>query len=878
MRYVKPLIASVVTRCFEHRRRFFLGVSVLLFSPTGRGQGLLPEQELWPFWAGRPESGAPLEEAFPRRHAEYLVGGTAYTRPDQHQGGLVRARVGPLRKELVVWGERFWTGQRPSDPKAFDSLPLDWAQTYGGPDVAENPVGMGSRDTEINGVRMRLLPRIEYPRQPLTSPSQRGVPAGLAPLDQTWAGRAAKRGTYDDRWLEEGFPGLASDIDWGFFNLAPEDQQQPDAFRGDEDYAFHGLHPTKPIVDGQLPGLTTRVFVTRTGAAGALFEELQTRLMALWFFPAEERLIQVFQGWIGVTEDDAADVEHLLTAVERLGQPRPIEHYRDVRERRLDREHGVIEALRESDLAPADLVQSPFDLQPSDSPGLTRALRRAKRERLAARTLIAEHGLNPDEHGPPEDLPEPPEIRSIDDLLAVRKQMEAEGAGLAARMAAEKQKAADDVRALVEAQGLDFGVIEREMNGELTRGPPMPMADALIRDLTGQVERGRTAGAATQELEQMLADPAVIAGWHQADRQQLAGYRSMGHHQAPATRLDPEAAAAVRERVVAHHSGGGSLAGWDLTGANLRGLDLTGSDLREALLDSADLSGARLDGARLSDAMLAHARLAQTCLDGADLQRCNLGGSRIASASLRGADLGEAILEQTRLSKSDLRDTRLDGARFEGASIDAVDFSGAHSEAMILMRGRDLRGSRFSAIRFAQAVFEGCDLRGTDFSDAHIAKAVFISIQADGASFRGLQLGAGCFVMGCRLDAADFTGARLCEVSLRGAFARGADFTGTELVGADLSECDLREAVFYAADARHARFVRADLNDADLGGCNLAGSVLQHARLGHTDLRQSNLHESDLARVRLGPAVQFDGALTTRVRTHPRYRPPSETS
>ena len=101
MRYVKPLSASVLTRPFEFRRRFHLGVSVLLFTTLGETPKLLAEQELWPFWATRPEAEGALDEGFPRARAEYLVGATAYTRPEQRQGCLVRARVGNLGKELV---------------------------------------------------------------------------------------------------------------------------------------------------------------------------------------------------------------------------------------------------------------------------------------------------------------------------------------------------------------------------------------------------------------------------------------------------------------------------------------------------------------------------------------------------------------------------------------------------------------------------------------------------------------------------------------------------------------------------------------------------------------------------------------------------------
>jgi hypothetical protein len=143
MRCVKPLSASLLTRPFEHGGRFMLGVSVLLFSTLGRGGRLLTEQALWPFWASRPESRGPLEEGYPRPRAEYLIGATAFTRPIRPQACRVRAQVGSLSKELVVWGPRFWDADRPSAPHPFERLPIDWTQTYGGEDFPSNPIGMG---------------------------------------------------------------------------------------------------------------------------------------------------------------------------------------------------------------------------------------------------------------------------------------------------------------------------------------------------------------------------------------------------------------------------------------------------------------------------------------------------------------------------------------------------------------------------------------------------------------------------------------------------------------------------------------------------------------------------------------------------------------
>jgi uncharacterized protein YjbI with pentapeptide repeats len=875
MRYVKPLCASVLTRTFEYRGRFHLGVSVLLFSPLGDRPSLLPEQDLWPFWARRPEAAGPLEESFPRSRAEYLLGATAYTRPGQRQARRVRAEVGALAKELAVFGPRWWDRDRPTAPREFEALPLDWTRTYGGPDLPENPAGMGRQDTEVQGVRLRLLPQVEYPTLALTAPDQFGRPAGFGPLDQTWAGRARKRGTYDEGWLQAQYPGIARDTDWSFFNLAPEDQQQAEPFRGDESYAFTGLHPERERIAGRLPGVRARVFATRRASAEAGFQEVPLGLMALWFFPAEERLIQVFQGWTGVTEDDAADVEHLLTAVEYLGQPRPPEHYLAVRERRLDRRNGALEALRESDLVPADLARAPFDFPRQPMPALERGLQRARRERLAARELVASYGLDPDQHGPPAELPPAPEIRTLDDLIATRARMEREGAELAARAEAEKRALLDSVRPVLEAQGQDFSLIEREVAGDLTRGPPKPGADDLIANLTAQVTRDPDHPGVA-EIKKMLADPELIAGWRKGDRDALDGYRRMGQHQQPAPRLPGPEAAAVRQRVQDRQAAGGSLAGWDLTGADLSGLDLSGADLRQALLENADLTGTRLSGADLGGAMLARARLAGTRLDGARLAEANLARAELEDCDLAGADLGEANLEGAQLRRVRLTGARLDGLRLEEARLEAVDFGASRSEAMLVLRGRDLRGCRFAGAEWAQAVFVECDLSDADFTGAHFRKAAFVTVQAVATRFRGLTLGAGCFAAGCRLEQADFSGAVLPQVSLRGAQAAGADFRRARLEGADLSECDLRGSRFPGADARGARLVRARLEEADLSGCNLAGAVLQHALLGPTDFRFANLHEADLARVRIGAQVRFDGALFSRARTRPRHQPPAE--
>lgn len=874
MRVIKPFAASLLTRPFEFRRKSYLGVSVLLFSPMGDKPWLLPEKELWPFWATQPEAQAPLEEGFPRRAAEYLVCGSAYTRPERRDAVAVRAQVGAMRKELVVWGDRHWQGQSVSPAEPFTELRLGWQHAWGGPDDPANPLGCGRQELQRpDGRRVRPLPRLELPSRPLVSPQSVGTPAGFGPVDGTWQPRAGWRGTYDQAWLENHFPGLAPDIDWRHFQVAPADQQQPEPFTGQEAYTFDQWHPGRPQVAGRLPGVRSRVFLQRGKASAAPLEEVAMALRALWFFPGDERVVQVFQGVAEVQEDDASDIGLALVAVEKLGQPREVTHYRQVLDKRLDRKRGALEVLRDGDLAPADITAPLHDFKPTPSRGLERAERRAEAERAAARQDVESHGLKADEHAPPVKAPPPPRIETIDDLIAQAEKMEREAAEMPNKMAAEKARTLADARQVAADGQWDFGLIEREMAGELTSGPPKPLAPGLRRDFQGFIEAGQAGGGDIRELQEMLADDAVMRQWDGADAAALQAYRENAQHQYPAARLTDEASAALRQRLQAAHAAGQSMAGWDLTGANLAGLDLAGADLREALMEGVQLQGCNLARAQLQRVVLARARIDSCALDGADLQGANFSLAEVHNCTLRACDLRDAVLEKTHWHKVDASGSRLDRIRLLEVKLDGVDLSQVRSDTMLTLRGLDLSGTRWRGAVLKQAVIVECKLAGVDLSGCRFEKVAFVTVQADGARLRGLAASAACFAMGCSLQDADLREVQLERVCFRGtAMARSA-LDGAVVRGSDFSECDLRGSRWFGADARDARFVRAQLQGASLAAANLAQAVLQHALLQDTDFRHSNLHQADAARVRVGPGVRWEGALTTRLRTLPRHVP-----
>jgi Uncharacterized protein conserved in bacteria (DUF2169) len=349
MKLVKPSALSFTCRplLLLGRQRLTL-TSLIGFSLSAGAPRLIPEIVLWPAIAA--VTGGLVDEGLPKPRGEVLVYGSCHTPgakplPACH----VRVQLGAVDKKLAVIGDRCWQEKAWKDPSTqpvpFTEMPIGWDRAFGGPDYAKNPLGRGIVSTD--GVV--ALPNIEHAGGLITSPSQRPDPAGFGPLDVAWPQRTGLAGTYDARWLKEGFPGFARDTDPAFFSTAPAGQRIEGFFRGDEAFVLENLHPTRPRVAGVLPSVAARAFV-RTWKRD--FEAVTMRLDSVVFLPGKEIGLLVFRGTVDVEEDDAADVTHVLAACEELGAPRDLAHYKKALESRLDKDQSPLLALQEDDLLP----------------------------------------------------------------------------------------------------------------------------------------------------------------------------------------------------------------------------------------------------------------------------------------------------------------------------------------------------------------------------------------------------------------------------------------------------------------------------------------------------------------------------------------------
>ncbi len=243
----------------------------MLGFPLDAPRALLDEMAFWSTVADALGASGVVDEGFAKTRGELLVAGSFFA-----PGGIplpasyVRAKVGAADKRLAVVGDRLWKDHAATEPEPMASMPIDWVHAFGGPRFDRNPYGKGTEPL-VSGGRVIPLPNVDHYGAMLRAPDDRPEPAGFLPMDVTFVQRRARAGTYDQHWLEEHFPGLAPDVAPTFFNVAPEDQWIDGFFRGDEAILVENMHPERPRIEGRLPGLAARCFVTQRTPEGERF-------------------------------------------------------------------------------------------------------------------------------------------------------------------------------------------------------------------------------------------------------------------------------------------------------------------------------------------------------------------------------------------------------------------------------------------------------------------------------------------------------------------------------------------------------------------------------------------------------------------------------
>ncbi len=579
-------------------------------------------------------------------NADVLVVGHAYT-PEGKPGTTVTVRfqVGGLTKSLVVCGDRTWKrGAAVAEP--FTKMELSWKNAFGGPPFKRNPAGKGCADGR--------LPNVETPGRGVSDPDDRPEPAGFGPISLVWPQRMSKAGTYGKKWLRERWPWPAEDLDWSFFNAAPEDQQVPAYLSGDEEMLFENLHPKLRSIACRLPGLRVRCFHGRPVGSKFALTEVRMRLDTLWAAPDREKLVLVWRGIEDLAFPELPEDEYFLTVAEPMkSSPQPVDHY--------------VALLREKMAGP-----SPESPPPPRPP--TAVAPPAPPPQKAIMAKAAKSGGSKDSDLTGADLAGA-DLAGKNLAGAVLARADLSNANLAgadlteavlsgARLSRADLRKARLIRAdlvgafleeanLEEAECVEADFSEARMRGAHLKGARAPGAILTRADLTGADLMGANltgADLSFSRLHRANLNGAILV---RASLERVFGSK-LTAVKADLTELRATGAALV-EAVLREARAGGSI--WQR--GNLAFADFRAADLSEAEFDQANLTRTKF-----SQANLRRARLPRTVLRGGELVRANL-----LYANLWRADLTDADLAEANCFEADFFETVLKGARLDRANL-----------------------------------------------------------------------------------------------------------------------------------------------------------------------------------------------------------------
>ncbi|MDR1395612.1 MAG: DUF2169 domain-containing protein, partial [Deltaproteobacteria bacterium] len=239
------------------------GVLVQALAPLA-GQGAVPDLGL-----GKGE-------------AEFMLAGRAFPpRPGSPEPFAASIQAGPLRRSFLVTGEEY-AGRV---PEPLQPVFLDWSRTAY--EKGLNPFGIIPGRTRgaagvLAGPQVYDFEPDPAGRRPGRAAAGPACPLPCPPVPGSLLGR----GTFDQKWLSQSWPGFPADFDFRYFNRAqPKQRLAGSFFRGDEELFLENFHPQKAF-SARMPARRLRLILRRLlPGGGRALSEVTPNLDTLWLIP-----------------------------------------------------------------------------------------------------------------------------------------------------------------------------------------------------------------------------------------------------------------------------------------------------------------------------------------------------------------------------------------------------------------------------------------------------------------------------------------------------------------------------------------------------------------------------------------------------------------
>lgn len=268
-------LVAIVKATFER------GATEMELAPEDRARGVRFAD--FPWEKERPESIAyPADVCLRKPGTDVVFVSTAYAPGGKPVPSFdVRVEVGPLRKSLVVFGQRLWVekGAAITAPQPIGEIDMRYDYAWGGLDDEDpedyaddprNPVGMGVTKKPAS-LTHKPVANIEDPAIPIRNAKTAPPPAGIAVVGRSWEPRRRYAGTYDGAWQEMQCPLLPNDFDDRFNLCASPGLIATPPLTGGEPVRLLNLTPQGGAVTFDLPKVLLEIEFRVKGREPAIF-------------------------------------------------------------------------------------------------------------------------------------------------------------------------------------------------------------------------------------------------------------------------------------------------------------------------------------------------------------------------------------------------------------------------------------------------------------------------------------------------------------------------------------------------------------------------------------------------------------------------------
>ncbi|MGI0115448.1 DUF2169 domain-containing protein [Zooshikella sp. RANM57] len=863
MQVIKPHSLSLLHKPLRMQQRDHWVLAVLGFFPLRQPcTCFLPEQQGWPGWVKHLPKQCPPDELLIKPVGEWLLVGQGYAPHEPVTTLMVGVQVGSLVKNLRVVGDRQWhynlAGQVVfTEPLPFQQQPVDYAHSFGGKGYKENPLGVGfisASQTRWKGPAQGKLPNIEDPDTPVTKPWQHYEPVSFLPLDLSWPQRQRWAGTYDQQWIAQNFPGLASDADPRLGNRAAIDQQLKQGFwQGGEQFRLTHLHPTLPVIEGTLPTFRVRSWVQQKSQDASTFaiHELPLNLDTIWFIPEADLGVAVYRGTCQLNHPDAEDIQQVLLAYEHAEEPvRPYHHYQPLLETEgQSLEEQVCRRLNESLLLPSDIkslhskpastAHSAQDQQPSTETkaATQQAAMQGYVEQLVGDQLktkgVPKVATPSASNNTVKVLPldvdskplkiSPPSWSAVQqgkqDLYQWLKQTRAIADDVKTQAKQQQQQARAALTPLKDVAAEQAG--EKSTLQQGSKQDPWQQLEASS-STSPDAEINHESDESVKKTDASSApDRLQLAQWKQQTDQ--GRYQARLHSPTVIVVDDQLDSQTKRHFIITHLQQNFSLKGMDCSGVDLRGIDLQGIDAQEALFENCNLQGVNCAGGDFRGAVFTGA-----CLNTANFSRCQLQNANLSQVTAHDACFEGAILDHGLAEQADFTRANCQGVQAKHWRARALLCPNSQWQSAVLADVL-LLGAKGTASQWQQSQWHQVIAYQADFN--------FVNWQQTRLSR--------CVLMGAKTEQANCQQAHWQQV-----FCGSAACHHWQGAGFQAYQCSWRESQLLGSQLEQAQFAYCDFSNSDLSNCQASDSHWYRCLFGHTQLQKSEFTRANFLQSR----------------------------